>query len=255
MIMLIWKKLIAWLAVSLPAISGLLLYFLAPGCRFLGLVLLGCAGLVALFFLLHKLRRSHPGTGGALLVILTVLVSAGLVFGIWLGCLIGSAMPGQPDHPCQYLILLGAGVNGTTPSLSLQDRIHAAGVYLQEHPQVQCILSGGQGEGEDISEAECMLRELTAMGLEPDRFWLEERSTSTRENIAFSLEVIREKTGTTPTEVGILSNEYHLYRAALFAREQGLDPICIGAKSSRLGLFISYFVREIFAVGYYSVFG
>lgn len=253
--MLPWKKLVSWLVIGLPALSGIVLYLFAPSSRFLALVLLGCAVLAAGFVLLHLLRKRHKKIGGTLLILLTVLVSAGLITSIWVGRLIGSAMSGQPDTPCDYLVLLGAGINGTTPSQSLRSRIDAAAVYLQEHPQVQCILSGGQGEGEDISEAECMFRELTALGIDPQRLWLEDRSTSTKENIAYSLELIRQKTGSVPEKLGVLSNEYHLYRASFFVREQGLEPICISVKTDRFGLFISYFVREIFAVCFYSVFG
>jgi uncharacterized SAM-binding protein YcdF (DUF218 family) len=250
-----WKKCISWLAISLPALCGILLYFIAPSSRFLALVLLGCAALAAVFVLLHLLRKRHRKVGSSLLVLLSIFVSAGLIVAIWVGCLIGSAIPGHPDKSCDYLVLLGAGINGTTPSQSLQMRIDAAAVYLQEHPQVQCILSGGQGDGEDISEAECMFRALTAMGIDPQRLWLEDRSTSTKENISYSLELLRQKTGSIPQELGVLSNEYHLYRASFFVREQGLEPVCISVKTDRFGLFISYFVREIFAVCFYSVFG
>ena len=193
--------------------------------------------------------------GNILLSILSILTGTCLVIGIWVGILVGQAMPGQPERSCRYLIVLGAGVNGTTPSQSLQERIDAAGDYLKAHPEVQCILSGGQGDREDISEAECMFRALTAKGIAPERFWLEGKSTSTKENIAFSMALLQEKVGEIPEEIGILSSQYHLYRAGHFVREQGLQPVCIGAKTARIELFISYFVREIFAVCFYSVFG
>lgn len=250
-----FKKLLSWLSMLVPLICGLILYFFAAGCRFLAYVLFGCAGLAGLFTLLHLLQRSHRKVGKTMLILLTVIVSIGLAISIWAGILIGSAMPGEPDCSCKYVVLLGAGVNGTTPSQSLQERIDAAFLYLQQHPQVQCILSGGQGDGEDISEAECMFRALTAKGIAPERLWLEDRSTSTKENLRFSLGLIQEKIGEQPAEIGILSSQYHLYRAGRFARELGVDPICIGVKTQRPELFVSYFVREIFAVCFYSVFG
>lgn len=249
------KKLFVCFSVAFPTICGLILYFFAAGCRFLAFVLFGCAGLAVLFILLHWLQRSHRRVGKIMLLLLTVITSIGLAISIWAGILIGSAMPGQPDRTCEYVVLLGAGVNGTTPSQSLQERIDAAFLYLQENPQVQCILSGGQGDGEDISEAECMFRALTAKGIAPERLWLEDQSTSTKENLNYSLALIKEKIGEQPAEIGILSSQYHLYRAGRFARELGVEPICIGVKTQRIELFISYFVREIFAVCFYSVFG
>ena len=153
------------------------------------------------------------------------------------------------------MIVLGAGINGSTPSRSLQDRIDAAYAYLTEHPQVQCIVSGGQGPGENLTEAQCMYDHLTAMGIDGSRIWLEDRSTSTLENIEFSLNVIEEKTGSRPDAAGILSSEYHLYRAGLFAKQQGLTAVGIPARTYWRHLFVSYFVREIFAVLYYSILG
>ena len=253
--MFAFKRLLGVGSVVLPALCGFILYFFAAGCRFLAFVLFGCAGLAALFVLLHLLRRSRPKIGNILLAAFSILTCTCLLIGIWVGILILQAMPGQPDSSCQYLILLGAGVNGTTPSQSLQERIDAASIYLKAHPDVHCILSGGQGSGEDISEAQCMFQALTAAGIAPERFWLEDKSTSTKENITFSLALIREKTGELPKEIGILSSRYHLYRAGIFAREHGVEPVCIGAETQRFELFLSYFVREIFAVCFYSVFG
>ena len=59
------------------------------------------------------------------------------------------------------MIVLGCGVNGDRPSLMLTERLDAACDYLNTHEEVVCILSGGQGKGENISEAECMYRYLT----------------------------------------------------------------------------------------------
>ena len=100
-----------------------------------------------------------------------------------------------------------------------------------------------------------MYQHLTAMGIDGSRIWLEDRSTSTLENIEFSLNVIEEKTGSRPDSAGILSSEYHLYRAGLFAKQQGLTAVGIPARTYWRHLFVSYFVREIFAVLYYSILG
>jgi len=151
--------------------------------------------------------------------------------------------------------VLGAGINGSTPSLSLRNRLDAAYEYLTAHPETICIVSGGQGPGEDLSEALCMYKDLTAKGIAPERIWMEDKSTSTRENIAFSLALIEEKAGQCPTKAGILSSEYHLYRAGLVAKSQGLEMIGIPARTSWAALRINYFLREIVAVWYYTLLG
>jgi uncharacterized SAM-binding protein YcdF (DUF218 family) len=84
---------------------------------------------------------------------------------------------------------------------------------------------------------------------------MEDKSTSTRENIAFSLALIAEKTGQRPLKAGVLSSEYHMYRAKLVAREQGLEAIEIPARTSWFSLRINYFLREIVAVWYYVILG
>ena len=92
----------------------------------------------------------------------------------------------------ETVIILGCRVYGENPSLSLMDRMDAAYEYLVKYPETYCVVSGGQGDGENISEAECMYRYLTDKGIDGNRIFKEEASTSTRENIAFSLKVIEE---------------------------------------------------------------
>ena len=100
-----------------------------------------------------------------------------------------------------------------------------------------------------------MFEALTSRGIAPERIWLEDRSTSTQENLQFSLALIEEKTGTRPSKAGILSNEFHLYRAGLVAQTLGLEPVGIPAETEWFGLRVNYFLREIFAVWYYALLG
>ena len=118
-----------------------------------------------------------------------------------------------------------------------------------------CIVSGGQGPGEDITEAKCMYDSLVSRGIDPTRIWQEDKSTSTRENIRFSLALIEENTGSRPAQAAVISNEFHLFRAGLFAKEQGLDMIGVPAKTTWFSLRANYFLREIVAVWYYTILG
>ena len=186
---------------------------------------------------------------------LTCFVCFGMVIAGITEAVILQASGGDPEEDFQYVLVLGAGVNGSTPSLSLQDRINAAYIYLDTHPDVTAILSGGQGPDEDLTEAACMFQHLTAMGIDPERLWLEERSTSTWENLQYSLELIESKIGVRPTTLGILSSEYHMYRASLFTKACGITPRGIPAATSRVTVRINYFLREIAGVWYYLIFG
>ena len=94
----------------------------------------------------------------------------------------------RPD--LDYIIVLGAHVAGTRLSKALLERTRRALRYLEENPETRAVLSGGQGQGEQISEAEAMYRYLTEHGIDGSRLILEDRSTNTKENLDFSLEKI-----------------------------------------------------------------
>ena len=100
-----------------------------------------------------------------------------------------------------------------------------------------------------------MYKDLTAHGIDPARIWMEDKSTSTGENIAFSLSLIEQKTGNRPDRAGIVSSEYHLYRAGRIAAKEGLSTFGIPAKTSYPFLFLNYFLREIPVIWYYTLTG
>lgn len=165
------------------------------------------------------------------------------------------AAKGDPEYEAEYLIVLGAGVHGDTPSLSLRNRLDAALKYLQEHPGCTAIVSGGQGQGENVSEARAMYDFLTAYGISPERVLMEDKSTSTVENLSFSWEILR-SSGVDPAcaEIAVVSSEYHLYRAQYLARSMGVELHGVAAQTSNPTLMVNYFIREAFAVLYTWVF-
>lgn len=152
----------------------------------------------------------------------------------------------QKKHPeeLDYLIVLGARVNGTTPSAALQKRLNRAARYLRKNPGTQVIVSGGQGPGELLSESEAMKKVLIQNGIEADRILMEDRSTTTEENLLFSGRMI----DISQARVGIVTNDFHIYRSLCLARELGYRR-CYGipADSEAISL-LNYLVREFFAV-------
>ena len=160
------------------------------------------------------------------------------------------AAGGTPEYDADWLIVLGAGVNGDTPSLSMLNRLTTAKAYLDAHPDCRVIVSGGQGDGENITEAEAMRRWLTAQGLDPARIVCETRSESTEENIAFSLSPIPDLER---ARVAVCSSEYHLYRAQLLGRRMGCELGAIPARTTLPVLRINYFIREGLGALYYFI--
>lgn len=244
-----------WLVCGLFTALGLVLAYAVVGYRFSALICFGIVVLLLCYRLLWRLSRKHRKAAKLLQGLLTVCVCIGLILATVTGVQIGIASIGNPETDCTYVVVLGAGVHGTTPSLSLQNRLDAAYQYLFAHPNAICVVSGGQGAGEDISEAQCMQNELTKRGIAPERIWMEDQAASTEENLAFSLELIESRTGSRPTQLGIVSSEYHLYRASLFAKAQEVEAVGIPATTDMLTLRINYFLREIAGVWHYMVFG
>lgn len=244
-----------WILAVLLFFLGLVLLLFLRGYSFSAYICFGLSALVVCYKLTALLEAKSVTAAKVLRTLLTLFLCLGLMAAAITCAIVYRGSLGEPDTECDYIIVLGAGVHGTEPSLSLQNRIDAAYEYLTAHPDTICVVSGGQGPDEGISEAYCMYRELTEMGIDPSRVWMEDRSTSTMENLQFSLDIIRDRTGTQPTEVGIVSSEYHLYRAGLMAADLGLTSHGIPAHTTWLSLRVNYFLREIAGVWFYELFG
>ncbi|MEH7750399.1 YdcF family protein [Bacillus toyonensis] len=145
-----------------------------------------------------------------------------------------------------YIIVLGSKVNGTKPSYSLQYRIDKAAEYLKSHEKTIAIVSGGQGKGENISEALAMKQGLMKQNIAEDRIIMEDKSTSTDENITFSKPLIpaNMKKGM------IVTNDFHMFRAKKIAAKQGLQLEGLPAKTPK-PIIIPSNVREYLAITQY----
>ena len=200
----------------------------------------------------HRLFRAiwSKRWGKVLLILSGTAATAVCVLLIVLMVLVCSRMHEQPSKPCKTVIVLGCMVRGEVPSVQLRYRIDAAADYLESHPDAVAILSGGQGRGERITEAECMFRGLTARGIDSSRLYLEDRSSTTHENLIFSQELIREKGLEGP--VAILSNDFHIYRALRMAGDLGLPAEGLSAGSKRVSLPFAVF-REAMALVKYAL--
>lgn len=239
-----WAVEIALMAVFL------LLFYVAVGYKTIAMALLAITALVGLYRLITYLGRKNAKAEKVLKIALTSLVCIGLVLFAIIEVIVVRASHTDKNPEAPYLIVLGAGVNGTEPSLSLLYRLEAAKQYLDDYPEAVAVVSGGQGAGEDITEAECMRLWLTNNGVSEDRIIMEDKSTSTYENLKNSLAIIR-LFGNDPTDrVAVLSQEYHLYRAKFYARELGADAVGVAANTGNKAMMVSYTMREAFAVGY-----
>ncbi|WP_339145605.1 MULTISPECIES: YdcF family protein [unclassified Sutcliffiella] len=149
----------------------------------------------------------------------------------------------EPPEEVDYLIVLGARVRGEMMTKALLFRVEAALEYLRENPNTKVIASGGQGPGEDITEAEAMRRYFVANGIDEDRILLEDRSTTTFENLSFSQELIE-----ADASVAIVSNDFHVYRASIIGKRLGFAEVhTLAGKTPTIAIF-KLWSREYFAV-------
>ena len=246
------------IALGVCAVLGVMavyLKFCIPGYSFSALVCLCLIALILFYTFMPVVGLKFPGFARWTVRIFSVILALGLLVVGVTEALVIRASFGDPDKSCQYMVVLGAKVRADGPSVSLWDRIYGAQAYLLEHPEVIAVVSGGQGADEPMTEAQCMYDALVALGISPDRIWVEDKAESTWENLNFSLNLIEEKTGARPTGIGVLSSEYHLFRASLFARACGVGFIGIPAKTSRTSQLINHCMREVAGVWHYILLG
>ena len=194
---------------AISAAYGVLMAALYPaGGFFLVWIALGAALVVA-----ARVPRARRA-------ICAVCVAGALVAGGLFG-LIFSAAAATPPAGLDALVVLGAGLRPDgTPSEALAFRLDAALDYLEDNPDTVCVVSGGQGLGESRTEADAMYDYLLEHGLDAARATREDRSTSTAENVRNSAELLEPG-----SSVGIVTNDFHLYRALRIAEKNGLAGV------------------------------
>ena len=161
-------------------------------------------------------RRGVLVLAGA--VVAAVLVSGGFV---------ASGMNAAADAGLDYIVVLGAQVREDGPSTVLRYRLDAAYDYLVRSPGTKVVVAGGQGPNEPWTEAHGMADYLKGRGIDGDRIIEERLSTSTVENLSNSMALIRNDGGN-PLDagVGVVTNDFHVFRAVRIARKLGFGGAC-----------------------------
>lgn len=174
------------------------------------------------------------------------------IFMIWalaLAWLMGEAAYGQPvnpQNPPPTMIVLGAKVNGTNPSLILERRLEAALNYAHNNPEVNIVVTGGQGTDEELPEGEVMKSWLIARGIDENRIIAETQARNTGENFRFSASLI-DQAGW-GTDVLLVTDNFHQLRAVILAEIAGLNPAATLSSETPWSLVPVYAVRESFGL-------
>lgn len=237
----------------LLGISSLLLFIWGIAPLFTSRIHVGCVvlmvaggvglGVALAFPTVRRLWLSiwRKKVGRAMLsILLTLAGSLAVLFIAVSGMMIYAACMPPPDNAT--VIVLGAGLKGERPARMLTGRLDAAAEYLKAHPNADCVVSGGQNEDEIVSEAFAMRTYLIEKGIDGDRIYMEDQSTSTYENLQYSKRVIEEN-GLNPT-VAIATQEFHQLRGQSFAKQAGFETVGAVTAHSPFYLLGSYWIRD-----------
>lgn len=177
-----------------------------------------------------------------------------------------------PEDEQLTVMVFGCYVRGEEPGRTLTTRLDAALSLLKRYPNADCIVSGGQGSNEAISEAEAMRRYLLSRGIAEERIMLEDRSTNTSENLeyTFAIRTGSESDGSTASTPGSpassnstdsaqsvdtdgrrlvgVSSEYHLPRIRMLSRALGREIETYPAYDANIGNTLIYTLREYMGV-------
>ena len=180
---------------------------------------------------------------------LLALIGAGiLAFAI----LLGLVLTGSYDHISgdpQVMIVLGCQVRQDGPSILLKDRLDEALGYLEDHPDLTVVVSGGQGADEPTTEAQAMAEYLVANGVEEENIILETQSHNTAQNFQYTMEHLQDQDIDYSGGVLVVSNGFHLTRARMLAQRAGFENIStLAAPESHLPSRLYMYIREPLAL-------
>lgn len=153
----------------------------------------------------------------------------------------------ESNQTVDFVILLGAGLQGDKITVTFKNRIDECAAYLESHPNTKVVVTGGQGIGETITEAEAMERYLVEKGISEDRIYQEDQATSTFENLEFSKVIIDASFSQKDYTIIIATNDFHLLRAKMLAKRLGLEAYGMPAKTW-WAAYPGNCIREYFAV-------
>lgn len=159
----------------------------------------------------------------------------------------------KPKFDKDYLIILGAGLlDGERVTPLLAGRVDAGIAFyhkqfLKTGKRAMLVMSGGQGSDEKIPESIAMRNYALSKGVADSDILLEDQSSTTLENLKFSKKILDSRSNGVRYQSAFVSNDYHIFRAGVFARLVGLNSDGIGSRTARYFL-PNAFIREYIAM-------
>lgn len=179
-----------------------------------------------------------------------IIVCIGLIWFVGIEAVIVS-YPKQSEKKDDYILVLGAGLkDGTIPSEILRNRLDVAIECLEKNDKSYIVVSGGQGEDEDIPEAQAMSKYLQDKGVSKEKIIMEDQSRDTNQNFKFSKEKIEEHSNKAldKLNVKIVTTNFHAFRSSILARTNGYVNFDNYSSSTVWYLIPITYTREAFAI-------
>ena len=219
----------------------------------LGVILPAAIGL-PLLLLGAFMHHMDGGFWAFLKWLLLICYALGAVFLLVMGILMGTAGKRADEVDADALIVLGAAVHGDRVTWVLSNRLDTAAEYLDAHPDTCCVVSGGQGSGETVTEASAMRKYLIEQkGIGASRILVEDKAESTKENFEFSKALIEQTLGK-DAKIAFVTTDFHVFRARRVALKNGIDAEGIAAPDVWY-IRLNNFLRECVGIAVYTVRG
>lgn len=152
-----------------------------------------------------------------------------------------------PQKPADAIVVLGAGLDGDQVSKTLSLRLLKAKEYFDKNNDSVIVVTGGQGPRELVSEAFAMNNYLIDLGIPKDKIFMENKSTSTKENFKFAKDILDNYFKEKDYSIIYVTNDFHLYRAGLIAKDFGFNAQGLASKSDPV-LLPNFYIREYFSM-------
>ena len=259
----------------------MLLFILGILCGIYGTVVIFMAGFLELqnyiwyvfafvFFALGKLIKLYLNKRIPLWSVVSVytLATLGILIFIITSIQISLSLPKEDEPGLDFLIILGTKPDLEKKGSECKYRLDKAIEYIDNNPDTIIVISGGVGRDKKIESME-MADYLIKNGIDKNNILVEIQSHNTRQNLIYSKALIdrynsdiKRRTDITivndmgpvlevedkPQTIGILTNDFHIFRSMLIAKRVGYTQVYpISARSNRV-LYLHMLVRETFAI-------
>ncbi len=153
------------------------------------------------------------------------------------------------EKDLDYVIVLGAQMRPNGPSVIYRYRLEKVKEYLEENDRTKCVVTGGQGSNEPVSEGEGGAEYLVSLGIPRARIEAETQSHDTLENIRNAIAIIEGAEGDSANlRIGIVTNGFHVFRGVHIAKGLTDADVCGIAAYMQPQYIPNNMVRETFGI-------